>query len=287
MDYNILRTPWVESPFFDQILKSKELDIHEFAMALQYNTYGYIVLDLDDVDFDGIKRDISERVSSGDFRSQEEGYHYSDSPRVFEAWRWSKPVLELARHPKILKTLEFLYEKNPIPFQTINFLKGSNQPLYSDTIHFCTSPDHWMVGVWVALEDMDEDNGTLCYVPGSHKLPVYNLQSIGLPIQEYGKQFEAYRVYEEFIAELIKSQGTGVEKFKCKKGQALVWASNLIHGGSPILDSSRTRWSQAIHYYFPGCDHYYSPLFSDIPRGIWSDKNLEGKDILNHTIEDK
>ena len=36
-------------------------------------------------------------------------------------------------------------------------------------------------------------------------------------------------------------------------GQALIWAANLFHGGSPIVDTTRTRLSQVTHYYFEGC----------------------------------
>ena len=32
-------------------------------------------------------------------------------------------------------------------------------------------PEGFMCGVWVALEDMDMDNGPLVYYPGSHQLP--------------------------------------------------------------------------------------------------------------------
>ena len=31
-----------------------------------------------------------------------------------------------------------------------------------------------MCGVWVALEDITEDNGPLHYYPGSHRLPDYD-----------------------------------------------------------------------------------------------------------------
>ena len=49
--------------------------------------------------------------------------------------------------------------------KTINFLKGSNQPLHQDSIHFYTEPQRWMVGTWTALQDMTEDCGPLTVVP--------------------------------------------------------------------------------------------------------------------------
>jgi hypothetical protein len=42
----------------------------------------------------------------------------------------------------------------------------------------------------------------------------------------------------------------------------LIWAANLLHGGSRQTDPDLTRWSQVTHYYFDGCC-YYSPMESD------------------------
>ena len=60
---------------------------------------------------------------------------------------------------------------------------------------------------------------------------------------------------------------------RIRKGQALVWAANLLHGGTPIQDPSRSRHSQVNHYFFEGC-LYYQPQRSDPFRGriLWLDK---------------
>lgn len=278
-----LDIPWFESPFFEDEMSSARLTLDEKDMLWQYHTEGYIIVDVPGVDIEGIKRDIEDAIARGLYKSQEDGYHYSDSPRIFEAWRWSKPVLDLARNPFILQTLETLYRRKSVPFQTINFVKGSNQPLHSDTIHFTTSPGNWLAGVWVALEDMDCFNGPLAYVPGSHTLPSYDLQDLGLPKPEYGKQFPSYRIYEQFIQDLVKARGLKVKGAHIKAGQALIWGT-LLHGGSKILDETRSRWSQASHYFFEGVDFAYSPLFSNKRAGDYSKKDLTQKDILGHVI---
>lgn len=56
--------------------------------------------------------------------------------------------------------------------------------------------------------------------------------------------------------------GGGVQKFEAKKGQALIWSANLLHGGCPHIDKNHTRWSQVTHYYFEDCI-YYTPAFSN------------------------
>ena len=51
-----------------------------------------------------------------------------------------------------------------------------------------------------------------------------------------------------------------------KRGQGLIWAANLLHGGEPVADPESTRMSQVTHYYFADCT-YYTPFRSDPARG--------------------
>jgi ectoine hydroxylase-related dioxygenase (phytanoyl-CoA dioxygenase family) len=63
-----------------------------------------------------------------------------------------------------------------------------------------------MVGVWIAFEDVNESNGTLKIVPGSHKWPVYEYHNLNLPHPDTIEDGEAknYKIYEDFLIELIK-----------------------------------------------------------------------------------
>ena len=277
-DKNSTSIPWTSSPFFYELLNAdKNLTEEEKKIAVKFYEDGYCILDLDISDdfIESIRKDIKKN----DFKTQEKGYHYSDNPRIFEGWKFSNSIRELANNKKIVSTIEMLYNKTAIPFQTINFLKGSNQPMHSDTIHFHSEPENWVAAAWVALEDMDENNGTLFYCPKSHKLPFYTFKTINLEYAKYGEQFEKYHEYEEFIEAIIKANKLEKKFFIAKKGQVLIWAANLLHGGSPVLDKSRTRFSQATHYYFDGCEKYYSPMFSDAFKNVIAEKNIKDKDI--------
>jgi hypothetical protein len=87
-------------------------------------------------------------------------------------------------------------------------------------------------------------------------MPEYNMQDIGLNIG-----YENYKKYETFIENKMKESGTEPFYGQMKKGQALIWHANLIHGGSKRRDRSKTRHSQVTHYYFEGCK-YYTPMMS-------------------------
>jgi hypothetical protein len=273
--------PWLESPYtMDFIELMLEQGRGTAWEPLQFSVDGFIKIDLELSD-EFIDTLIDEAYSNETVVEQEEGYHYNDSPRIFEAWKTSQKVLDLARHPKVLEKLEFLYGRKPLPFQTINFRHSSNQPLHSDTIHFNSLPNKWMCGVWVALEDTNLRTGTLQYVPKSHRWPEITFQDLGLETPEYGSQFANYKIYEEAIEAMVQKQSVKKSTLHAKKGTAIIWASNLLHGGTKATDEKLTRYSQATHYYFEGVDTY-SPMFSDMNKGSISHK--AAKDIMGYEI---
>ncbi len=176
--------------------------------------------------------------------------------RIQDAFQESACVSRLATHPAVLSMLEQLYGRRPIPFQTLNFPRGTEQSTHSDSFHFSSWPQRWMCGVWVALEDVTELNGPLHYYPGSHRLPILDANDSSALNNQYCN-------YETAIQELIAIAGLEKECFLPRKGDCLVWAANLLHGGEPIVDPQSTRLSQVSHYYFDGCD-FFTPRASDI-----------------------
>jgi ectoine hydroxylase-related dioxygenase (phytanoyl-CoA dioxygenase family) len=242
---------------------------------MNFDKDGYVVIDLNltDAEVNGIVDDVQNILSLEDKTLQADHYQYNEWPRVFEGWKQSRNIAELCMHPKIIKSLEVLYGKKTFPFSTINFTGPSNQPLHSDVIHFHTVPERMMVGVWVALEDTSVENGTLQVVPGSHLWDLYDYEKLGLPHPddiENGEK-ENYRWYEEFIENLVQVKGAETKPVAIKKGQAIIWEANLLHGGF-ATDTTKTRKVQAIHYFFEGCTKYYHPMFSRPSEGEYADK---------------
>jgi ectoine hydroxylase-related dioxygenase (phytanoyl-CoA dioxygenase family) len=183
--------------------------------------------------------------------------------RIRNAWHINENVRALALSPRVLAALEELYGRKPRPFQTLNFRKGTQQRAHSDGIHFNTDPPGFMCGVWVALEDMDMDNGTLVYYPGSHKLPLVRMNDVGVAAER-----EQYPKYEEHIQTIIEERDLQPEYAIIRKGNAIMWSANILHGGAPQRDLSRTRLSQVTHYYFEDC-RYYNPMLSGSDKESW------------------
>src|SRR5262249_24824204 len=105
--------------------------------------------------------------------------------------------------------------------------------------HFYSVPAGFMCGVWIALEDVDEGNGALEYYPGSHRLPFLDYVALGIRASEQ-KAYEHYGAYEQLVQTTIAELSLERRVLRLRKGQALVWAANLLHGGSPIQDKARS-----------------------------------------------
>lgn len=115
-----------------------------------------------------------------------------------------------------------------------------------------------MCGVWLAMEDIGEEAEPLLYYPGSHKWPIVANEMLGRAVvSETGAQ----EPYEPIWRELVNASGIPKETFCARKGQALIWTANLLHGGCKQNDLTLTRWSQVTHYYFENCS-YYTPAYS-------------------------
>lgn len=254
-----LNLPWTESLFFEEELtKRKSLSAQEEKEARFYHQEGYLLLE------NFLEPDLIDAAAA------ELQQSYAPPPntnRELDFWRHSNAVRKLAIDDKILEKLKMLYGREPIPFQTLNFKYGSQQNAHSDSIHFHTFPERFMCGVWVALEDVDEQNGTLVYYPGSHQLNFYNLHLLSKAF-EPGEDIYASH-YEPFIAQLIAKKNLQPAYLTAKKGSLIIWSANLLHGGMPLKDPNRTRWSQVTHYFFENC-LYYNPQKSNYIAGEWS-----------------
>lgn len=253
-----MNIPWVESPFFDELLAEKNLTEADKKMAAAYHENGFIVLSNL---FDEALIDEVQKAAAKAFDKNTPIKTYRDEQRIQDLWTVSEPVRKLSCAPSLLNVLEMLYGREAVPFQTLNFRVGSQQRAHSDTIHFSSLPARFMCGVWVALEDITPDNGAVFYYPGSHRIPEYNFAQI--KTEAVDTSYEDYKEYEDFIERIVAKLGFERKAFYAKKGDALIWSSNIVHGGLPVNKPGSSRWSQVTHYYFADCV-YYTPMVSNM-----------------------
>ena len=247
--------PWVESPFFEAEIAARNLTPEQERLARQFHENGFVVLE------GAADRTLTERIVAEVHAELERSDIAKRGNRVQDAWSFSSAVKEAAVLPRVLDVLRLLYGREPIPFQTLNFKFGTQQRAHADFVHFSCLPARFMCGAWVALEDVDAGNGPLFYYPGSNRLPELGPNEMNQTVATF-----EYGHYEEFQERLMAAKGLRPIEFHAKRGDILLWSSNIVHGGTPVRQPGRTRWSQVTHYYFEDCI-YYTPMASDVTIG--------------------
>lgn len=259
--------PHIESPLYPRLREQLELTGEEARIADELSERGYAVLDFPDPEIDTrmdrIKTHLGPRYGI-DFADPASDKTAGER-RVQDAWEFDEDVKAIAANQVLLDLLSKLYGRRAFPFQTLNFPVGTQQEAHTDAVHFSSLPERFMCGVWLAMEDIAPEAGPVFYVPGSHKWPQLSNAMIGR--RGNGSTLNsAQDPFAEGWRALMEVHGGVEEPFLAKKGQALIWTANLLHGGSRQTDLRLTRWSQVTHYYFEDCI-WYTPAFSDEALG--------------------
>jgi phytanoyl-CoA hydroxylase len=169
--------------------------------------------------------------------------------KIMFAIKRSRLLMNIGLDKKISGILNLLMAKEVELFQSINFKTASEQRTHSDSIHMSTFPHGNIIAIWIALEDITEQNGLLHYYPGSHKLPYV----MNKDFENEGSSMllgnKTYSDYEDKIADVVEESGLKKATFTANKGDLLIWHANLLHGGEPLVDKNSTRKSMVFHYY--------------------------------------
>jgi hypothetical protein len=188
---------------------------------------------------------------------QKTGFNYTGR-KIMDAYRFSDVIdKDFFRNEKLLKLLNFLMGKKIIPFQTINFIQGSEQRAHSDSIHMTSYPPGYLIASWTALEDVHEGNGPLYYYPGSHRLPILTTQDYDSGNTSLFLGKESNKRYDDKVEEVLKEACFEKEYFHEKKRDVLVWHANLLQGGEAIHQEGATRKSMVAHYFCEGVISYH------------------------------
>ncbi len=195
---------------------------------------------------EAINNEIERMLESG-----EVSFKYQN--KIMFAIHKSDLINKMGSDKKLMTILNYLQKDNTTLFQSINFLTGSNQKTHSDAIHMSTFPKGKMIAVWVALEDMNIENGPLHYYPGSHRLPYVMNEDFGNIGGRFWLGPKDYSDYEHKIQEIIEEKGLKKKVFIAAKGDVLIWHANILHGGEKVNDPELTRKSVVFHYYADNC----------------------------------
>jgi hypothetical protein len=176
--------------------------------------------------------------------------------RIHGLHRWHPSVRRVFRNRDLLRFASLIFQHRAIGASSITFARGSSQGLHQDMAVFHVHPRNFLLGCWIACEDIAPDSGPLVYCPGSHRsewfpefdnYPQTNLRT-ATP--------EATQRYYAWVSR--QSQQFEQKQFLARKGDVLFWHPMLFHGGDEIRRSDSTRRSLVIHYRVPGSNRAWA-----------------------------
>ena len=156
------------------------------------------------------------------------------------------------KNERALRLQDFLFGTPAVCYSSLTFESGSEQPLHRDTPYFCTFPEYYYLGVWAALDSVDEENGALEIVDGGHLVQEPDRCEV---LQRYYNENEEIDQFDSRLWEDYQSQVKALCDASNKErrivemspGDTLIWHPHLPHGGSKIKNPKRSRLSIVNH----------------------------------------
>jgi hypothetical protein len=176
-------------------------------------------------------------------------------PRLLQPHRGDDVALGFMVDPRIGEHLTAFCGATPYAVQTMVYFKppgARGQNLHQDNTYLKVQPGT-CIAAWMALEDIDEENGCMMLVPNSQDLPVMcQVETPGLAEICWGD-------WETPVPE-----GLSVEPAIMKKGDVLFFGGSVIHGSYQNRSQDRFRRTLIGHYVAAESEQvarYYFPVF--------------------------
>lgn len=107
---------------------------------------------------------------------------------------------------------------------------GREKPWHQDNAYFDIRPGAPVVGLWIALDDTDVENGCMHVIPGSHRSG---------PLAHFNRR--DFQICDTDV------RRDAVIAVPLAAGGCLVF-DGLLHHGTPTNRSARRRWALQLHY---------------------------------------
>ncbi len=185
--------------------------------------------------------------------------------KIMNPDRFDPIMAECMRFPKVLDAVSSLIGDDLMAFLLMFIYKppgvpGSLHPFHQDAAYFSFGPQDLCVGVWIPLDPVDADNGSLCIVPGSHRLPVHKLEA------KEGINFGA------LASEGVEDDPSYLEKaitLELPPGDCVLFSTRLLHRttGNKTM---RHRRVVTLHMANARCEHqgqHFSEFGFTLVRG--------------------
>jgi ectoine hydroxylase-related dioxygenase (phytanoyl-CoA dioxygenase family) len=205
-----------------------------------------VTYDLADVSLDTTKGLRMESAASAEEEAKKREKAERTLPVLFNLWEIDERFRDIAMHPVAAGWGGQLLETGDVRiFEDTAFIKparkGGSFPWHQDySVWPIATPD--VVGCWIALDDVDPENGTITYAVGSHKsgevLPVEN--ATGAPY------LHEQRPGIPEIGDPV-AMGMEIHELVLKRGECVFQHALTWHASGPN-NSDRPRRAHGVRY---------------------------------------
>ena len=201
-------------------------------------------------------RDMVERGGDGWAEGEVDPNHpdpLKRYPRLLQPHRADDVAFKFMLDSRIREYLASFYGRETLAVQTMVYFKppgAKGQALHQDQRYLRAEPGTCMAA-WLALEDIDEENGCLQIIPGSQLFPVLCPGTSDTSVS--------------FTSEMVPvPQGHDPINVLMKKGDILFFNGSLVHGSGPNHSKDRFRTIIVGHYIEGEAEkvaQYYFPVY--------------------------
>jgi len=188
-------------------------------------------------------------------------------PRMAQMHRWDDVSLQWLIDARIDEVMTGLLDRSPYAVQTMIYFKppGSRgQALHQDNFYLKAEPGT-CVAAWMALDRVDEANGCLQVVPGSHRWPILCTEKADTTVS-----------FTDVTVPLPAPDAA--VPVVMEPGDVLFFHGALVHGSAPNVTEDRFRRALIGHYiqgeaekvasyYHPALRMDGTPLTLDVAEG--------------------
>jgi len=256
---------WIDRTDADEVLarrvRAGQVTEAEVNQLRHFVDHGWVLLEqaVPVETCEEVKRDLRRAFAKGDERVHvlAPGEHFGRpltagidmrAMRVNDIYVYYDSARRALFSPPIVRFLRLIFDAAPLLMQSLTFDVGSRQGAHRDSSYVVVDPPLALAASWTALEDVVPGSGELMYYDGSHR--------VDAPL--FSDMFKCWHglrdgpgAHDQFLEELLsncETAGLEVHQLVASEGDTLIWAADLVHGGSPVVDESLTRRSLVGHY---------------------------------------
>lgn len=149
--------------------------------------------------------------------------------------------MDVLTHPDVQAVMGVLYGEAFQQIHTMFFDGNQTTWPHHDSYYIDASEIGRMIGLWVAMEDIQPGAGRFFVCPRSHRLP-FPILGQDMTLDPNGPEYKAH------VVELMRRHGLEIHAPALRKGDAIVWTSKTIHGSLQTTQPHFSRKCLTAHF---------------------------------------